>query len=133
LLFYIKLNFLDNTKMKELNVLGTPLKSCSTSPMTGFFRDGSCRTCHEDTGIHTACVVLTEQFLQFSKSRGNDLSTPMPQYNFPGLKAGDQWCLCAGRWVEAYKAGAAPKINLEATHEETLAIVSLDILKKFAI
>jgi uncharacterized protein (DUF2237 family) len=119
--------------MKELNVLGQSLQSCSQKPMTGFFRDGSCRTCHEDTGIHTVCAVMTDEFLSFSKSRGNDLSTPMPQYNFPGLRAGDQWCLCAGRWVEAFKAGAAPKVNLAATHEETLAIVGLDILKRFAI
>lgn len=117
----------------ELNVLGTQLEACCFQPMTGYFRDGHCRTDYSDTGIHTVCIEVTEVFLSFSKSAGNDLSTPHPQFNFPGLKEGDKWCLCAGRWVEAYKNGAAPKIHLKSTHEETLAVVSLDILKQFAL
>lgn len=118
---------------KVLNVYGEELRSCSINPITGFFRDGICNTCFEDSGMHTVCMVATEEFLEFSKKQGNDLSTPMPQYNFPGLKPGDKWCLCAGRWVEAFQAGAAPKVYLEATHEETLAVVSLETLEKFKV
>lgn len=114
----------------EKNVLGTDLKICSCEPMTGWFRDGYCKTDHDDQGIHTVCAVMNEEFLAFSKSRGNDLSTPTSF--FPGLKAGDHWCLCAGRWVEAYNAGMACPIVLESTHEETLAIVSINVLKEFA-
>lgn len=120
-------------KLESINVLGQTLDECSCSPMTGFFRDGSCNTAHEDRGIHTVCVECTDEFLEYSKSKGNDLTSPMPQFNFPGLKAGDHWCLCAGRWLEAYKAGKAPKVNLAATHEETLAIIPLRILKEFSI
>lgn len=114
-----------------LNVYGEQLRSCSINPITGFFRDGLCNTCFEDTGMHTVCIVATSEFLEFSKKQGNDLSTPAPQYNFKGLKPGDHWCLCAGRWVEAYQAGHAPYVNLEATHEETLAVIPLSILEKF--
>ena len=114
------------------NVLGTELQSCCKFPMTGFFRDGLCRTCSEDLGQHTACVVMTEKFLAFSKQAGNDLSTPMPQFDFPGLIAGDKWCLCAPRWVEAYEAGCAPQIILEATEESMLSLVSLEVLQEFA-
>lgn len=117
--------------MMEKNVLGTALKSCCQFPMTGFFRDGRCRTCPEDLGKHIACVVMTEDFLVFSKKAGNDLSTPIPQYDFPGLIPGDKWCLCALRWVEAYEAGVAPLLILEATEESMLDFVPLDELKKF--
>ena len=114
------------------NVLGTPLQPCSFDPNTGFFRDGHCHTCAQDHGSHTVCAVMTAEFLAFSKSRGNDLSSPMPQFEFPGLKAGDHWCLCAGRWLEAYEAGKAPKVNLEATNEAALAIVPLEALHEHA-
>lgn len=129
------INKIKRKNMSEiiLNVYGEELRSCSANPLTGYFRDGLCNTCFEDTGMHTVCMVATEEFLNFSKARGNDLSTPMPQYNFPGLKPGDKWCLCAGRWVEAYQAGVAPKLYLEATHEETLAVVSLEVLEKFKV
>ena len=115
------------------NVLGAPLQACSFDPNTGFFRDGHCHTCAQDHGSHTVCAVMTAEFLAFSKSRGNDLSSPMPQFEFPGLKAGDHWCLCAGRWLEAYEAGKAPKVNLEATNEAALAIVPLQALQEHAI
>ncbi|MBS4059245.1 MAG: DUF2237 domain-containing protein [Bacteroidetes bacterium] len=114
------------------NVFGEPLIECSTKPVTGFYRDGCCNTGEEDTGLHTVCAVMTEEFLVFSKSRGNDLSTPMPMYRFAGLKPGDRWCLCALRWVEAWKADKAPKVILEATHEKTLDFVPLQELVKFA-
>jgi uncharacterized protein len=116
-----------------LNVLGEPLAPCSLDPVTGFYRDGCCNTDYDDTGIHTVCVRVSAKFLAFSKQRGNDLSTPMPEFGFPGLKPGDQWCLCAGRWKEALDAGAAPSVVLAATHEETLAIVALDDLKRHAL
>lgn len=119
--------------MGSLNVLGGPLATCSTSPMTGFFRDGCCNTGPEDLGVHTVCVEMTAEFLAFSKSRGNDLSTPNPQFGFKGLKPGDRWCLCAARWAEALAAGAAPKVNLAATHEATLAFVTLEQLQQFAV
>ncbi len=115
------------------NVLGTELKTCCKSPLTGFYRDGSCKTGPQDRGVHTTCAQVTEEFLAFSKARGNDLSTPLPQYRFPGLKEGDCWCLCAARWVEAYEAGMAPKIKLEATHEKMLEYASLDVLKEYAV
>jgi len=115
------------------NVLGGPLQPCSFDPNTGFFRDGHCHTCAQDHGSHTVCAVMTADFLAFSKSRGNDLSTPMPQYEFPGLKPGDHWCLCAGRWLESYEAGMAPQVDLEATNEAALAIVPLDALQEHAI
>jgi len=116
-----------------LNVLGQPLAPCSLDPLTGFYRDGCCNTGYEDTGIHTVCVRVTAKFLAFSKRRGNDLSTPMPEFGFAGLSPGDQWCLCAGRWKEALDAGVAPPVMLAATHEETLAIVALDDLKRHAL
>jgi uncharacterized protein (DUF2237 family) len=115
------------------NVLGGPLQPCSFDPNTGFFRDGHCHTCAQDQGSHTVCAVMTAEFLAFSKSRGNDLTTPMPQYDFPGLKPGDHWCLCAARWLEAAEAGKAPQVNLEATHEAALAIVPLEALQQHAI
>jgi hypothetical protein len=107
------------------NVLGTALKKCCDSPKTGFFRDGFCYTGPKDHGIHVACATLTKEFLEFTKSKGNDLMTPRPEWNFPGLKPGDNWCLCALRWLEAKKAGVAPKLDLEATHEKMLEFAHL--------
>lgn len=115
------------------NVMGGELISCSLDPVTGFFRNGCCETGPHDVGLHTVCAVMTAEFLAYSKSVGNDLSTPMPEYGFPGLKPGDRWCLCAPRWKEALDAGAAPQLVLEATHEETLAIVPLGVLKDYAV
>ena len=115
------------------NVLGTELQMCSTDPITGFYRDGCCRTGADDVGLHLVCTEVTDEFLAFSKSRGNDLSTPNPAYQFPGLQSGDRWCLCASRWKEALEAGAPPQVVLEATHAVTLHIVSLDELKKYAV
>ena len=114
------------------NVMGGELLSCSLDPVTGFYRNGCCETGPEDMGLHTVCAVMTDDFLAFSKSMGNDLSTPRPEYGFSGLQAGDRWCLCAPRWKEALDAGMAPKLVLEATHEETLAIVPLGVLKDYA-
>ena len=114
------------------NVLGGELESCSTEPMTGFFRNGCCETGPHDTGMHTVCAVMTAEFLAFSKGAGNDLSTPRPEFAFPGLKPGDRWCLCAPRWKEALDPGMAPQLVLEACHEETLAIVPLGVLKDYA-
>jgi uncharacterized protein (DUF2237 family) len=115
------------------NVLGERLDICSIDPMTGFFRDGCCNTSRADAGSHTVCVVMTAEFLAFSKSAGNDLSTPMPQFGFRGLKPGDRWCLCAPRWQEAFEAGQAPRVVLRATHEGALAYCSLADLKRFAV
>ncbi|NIP30251.1 MAG: DUF2237 family protein [Candidatus Dadabacteria bacterium] len=117
----------------EKNVLGGELKDCSLNPMTGFFRDGCCRTDESDLGRHVVCVEVTDEFLEFSKSRGNDLSTPNLNFHFPGLKSGDRWCLCALRWQEAYEAGNAPQVYLQSTHESALEVISLNDLKKFAI
>jgi len=116
----------------ERNVFGEPLEICCLKPITGYFRDGSCRTDNEDIGTHTVCAVMTEDFLRFSSQMGNDLSTPIPYYKFPGLKEGDKWCLCVNRWIEAEKAGKAPKLILEATHEKTLEYTKLDLLVKYA-
>ena len=115
------------------NVLGEQLEICSMSPMTGFFRDGCCNTAQQDFGSHTVCVIMTAAFLEFSRSRGNDLSTPMPEYGFPGLKPGDRWCLCAPRWQEALEAGQAPRVVLRATQEGALDHCSLPDLKRFAV
>lgn len=117
----------------QKNVLGGPLRLCSNDPVTGFFRTGCCHTGPQDAGVHTVCAIMTDAFLGFSKSRGNDLSTPRPEFGFAGLKAGDRWCLCAARWKEAYDAGAAPRLVLAATHERTLSVVSLDALKAHAV
>ena len=114
------------------NVLGGELKSCSTKPMTGFFRNGCCETGAQDLGLHTVCAVMTAEFLAYSRIVGNDLSTPQPDLGFRGLRPGDRWCLCAPRWKEALDAGAAPQLVLEATHEETLAIVPLRTLSDHA-
>jgi len=120
-------------RSKQKNVLGGPLQVCSVSPMTGFYRTGCCETGSDDVGVHTVCVKVTAEFLEFSKSRGNDLSTPALHYNFPGLRPGDRWCLCAARWKEAFDAGVAPQVVLEATQEATLDIVDLDDLKAYAV
>ncbi len=115
------------------NVFGEPLQACCMDPMTGFYRDGHCNTGPQDRGTHVVCARMTEAFLQFTKARGNDLSTPVPMYNFPGLKPGDGWCLCALRWKEAHKAGVAPPVKLEATHEKALQYIEMDTLLKYAI
>jgi len=117
----------------ETNVLGGPLETCSRDPLTGFYRDGCCRTGPDDVGSHTVCVRLTDEFLAFSRSRGNDLSTPRPQYGFPGLKGGDSWCLCAPRWQEALEAGCAPRVFLGATHAGALDHCRLEDLKAHAV
>ncbi len=115
------------------NVLGYDLQPCSTDPLTGFYRDGCCNTGPGDGGIHTVCAVMTAEFLQFSVSRGNDLVTPVPAYEFPGLKPGDRWCLCAPRWKEAYDAGMAPQVVLESTHISTLEFATLEELKEHEV
>jgi len=117
---------------ESLNVFDEPLLSCSESPVTGFFRDGCCNTSDEDFGSHTVCVEVTQDFLDYSRFRGNDLSTPMPDFGFPGLQPGDRWCLCASRWLEAYEQGMAPKIFLTRTHKRALEIVELEKLKEYA-
>lgn len=115
------------------NVLGDDLIVCSTDPMTGFYRDGCCNTGSEDAGVHTVCAEVTAAFLTFSAERGNDLSTPRPEYGFAGLRPGDRWCLCASRWAEAFEAGSAPAVVLAATHARTLEWVSLDELRRHAV
>lgn len=115
------------------NVLGGPLQSCSLDPLTGFYRNGCCDTGPQDSGLHLICSVMTDEFLEFSRSRGNDLSTPNPLYRFPGLQAGDRWCLCAARWKEAYDAGMAPQVVLEATHMLALEFASLEELQEHAV
>ena len=117
---------------ESLNVFDEPLLSCSESPVTGFFRDGCCNTSDEDFGSHTVCVEVTQDFLDYSRFRGNDLSTPMPDFGFPGLQAGDRWCLCASRWLEAYEQDMAPKVFLTRTHKRALKIVELEKLKEHA-
>ena len=117
----------------KINVLGEPLKPCSEDPVTGFFRDGCCNTSPEDLGRHVVCIRVTSEFLEFSRSRGNDLSTPMPEFGFSGLQAGDQWCLCAARWQEALEANAAPRVVLQSTHAAALQVVKLADLKKYAL
>jgi uncharacterized protein len=119
--------------MDSLNVLGTELRACSFDPVTGYFRDGCCNTDEDDHGTHVVCVRVSAEFLAFSRKRGNDLSTPRPEYRFAGLKPGDRWCLCALRWQEALQAGAAPPVNLQATHARALDILSLDDLKAHAL
>lgn len=115
------------------NVLGDQLESCCSAPVTGFYRNGFCQTGEDDIGTHIACAEMTEEFLNFTKSRGNDLSTPIPMYNFPGLKPGDCWCLCILRWKEAYEAGVAPKLNLKATNIKALNFIDLEVLKEFEL
>jgi uncharacterized protein (DUF2237 family) len=119
--------------MARENVLGGPLEPCSLEPLTGFYRNGCCDTGAEDVGSHTVCAIMTAAFLRFSAARGNDLSTPQPDFGFPGLKPGDRWCLCAARWQEAFEAGAAPKVSLMASHAEALAVVRLEDLLAHAL
>jgi hypothetical protein len=118
---------------ESVNVLGGPLAPCSTSPMTGFFRNGCCDTSPLDRGSHTVCAVMTAEFLAFSKARGNDLSTPRPEFGFPGLAPGDRWCLCASRWREAWEAGKAPRLRLDATHARALEVCPIEALRAHAI
>lgn len=115
------------------NVFGYPLETCGTDPLTGFLRDGCCNTNHDDRGIHTVCARVTREFLEYSRAQGNDLTTANPTMGFQGLSPGDNWCLCAGRWLEAHKAGVAPGIYLGATHEETLAVIPLEVLNEYAL
>ncbi|MFD2231129.1 DUF2237 family protein [Alkalimarinus sediminis] len=117
---------------KSVNVFGDPLISCSEDPITGFFRDGCCNTNDQDLGSHTVCIEATQAFLEFSRFKGNDLSTPMPDFGFPGLKAGDRWCLCAARWLEAHEQGMAPRVHLSRTHIKALEIIPLEVLKGYA-
>jgi uncharacterized protein (DUF2237 family) len=118
-------------KDDSINVLGGALTICGTDPVTGFFRDGHCNTCAADQGSHTVCAVMTAEFLALSKYLGNDLSTPRPEYRFAGLKPGDAWCLCAGRFLQAHEEGCAPKVNLEATHKRALEVVPLEVLERY--
>ena len=120
-------------KDDSINVRGTELVICGTDPVTGFFRDGFCNTCDADQGSHTVCAIMTDEFLAFSKYVGNDLSTPRPQYGFAGLKAGDSWCLCATRFLQAHHEGCAPKVHLEATHQRALKIVPIEVLEENAV
>jgi uncharacterized protein len=123
----------ESTATQALNVLGEPLELCSCEPMTGWFRDGSCRTNGADIGRHTVCCVVNEAFLSYSRALGNDLSTPAPQYSFPGLKPGDHWCVCAPRWLEAHQDGMAPPVRLAATEQSTLEVVPLELLLQNAV
>ncbi len=123
----------DEQMDESLNVFGEPLDDCSRNPLTGFFRDGCCNTSQQDAGSHTVCVELSAEFLEFSRLRGNDLSTARPELGFPGLKPGDRWCLCAARWLEAYEANAAPRVWLTRTHQRALEVTPLNVLREFAI
>lgn len=123
---------LANPVETALNVLGEPLAVCSCAPMTGWFRDGSCRTNGADLGLHTVCCVVDEAFLSYTRAQGNDLSTPMPDYDFPGLKPGDHWCVCAKRWLEAFEDGMAPRVCLEACEQSTLSVIPLELLQQHA-
>ena len=118
---------------ESLNVFGEALQACSEEPLTGFFRDGCCNTSPQDVGSHTVCVEVTEAFLEYSRFRGNDLSTPMPEYGFPGLREGDRWCLCAARWLEAYRHEMAPRVFLQRTHQRALEIVPIELLREYAV
>lgn len=118
---------------RQLNVFGEPLATCSDAPKTGWYRSGCCETDPTDHGSHTVCALMTAEFLDFSRSRGNDLSTPRPEFGFPGLRPGDRWCLCVARWQEAFLAGCAPRVNLRATHQRALDVVALVDLKAHAI
>ena len=118
-------------KDNELNILGTVLKACCANPATGYFRDGFCRTIQEDAGTHILCTIVTQEFLDYTKSRGNDLSTPIPHWSFPGLEPGSKWCLCISRWLEAERAGKAPFVVLEATDQKALEYTTLEVLQKY--
>ena len=118
---------------QAINVFGEQLKICGTDPITGFYRDGACNTCRDDAGSHTVCIETSQEFLDYSKSKGNDLSTPVPAFKFEGLEPGDSWCVCAGRWLEAEKSGMAPRLNLQSTHIRALEIIPMELLKKYAV
>lgn len=118
---------------ESVNVLGETLEACGSDPLTGFYRDGCCNTGPDDLGSHTVCTVVTDEFLEFSRNKGNDLSTPRPEFDFPGLRAGDGWCLCAARWNEALEAGCAPRVRLRATHKAALEICDLADLKRHGV
>lgn len=123
-----------NPEMDEpLNVFGEPLIACGDNPTTGFYRDGFCNTCVQDVGSHTVCIEISKDFLEYSRFKGNDLSTPMPEYGFPGLKPGDSWCLCAARWSEAQKEDMAPRVHLMRTHIRSLEIVPLELMRQYAV
>lgn len=125
---------MEDTDLKsQKNVWGEPITGCSDNPLTGFYRSGGCHSGPQDFGMHTVCVEVTAEFLAFSKDAGNDLSTPMPEYDFPGLQPGDRWCLCAARWQQAYEAGRAPRVLLAGTHENTLSLIEIDDLKQHAL
>lgn len=118
---------------ESVNVLGEPLVLCGDDPVTGFYRDSLCNTCDEDIGSHTVCIEATKEFLEYSRFKGNDLSTPMPEHGFEGLKPGDGWCLCAARWLEAYESNMAPRVYLTRTHKKALDVVPIELLKKYAM
>lgn len=118
---------------EAINVLGEPLQNCSERPLTGYFRDGLCNTCAEDAGSHTVCILASKEFLEYSRFKGNDLSTPIPEYGFEGVKPGDSWCLCAARWLEAYDSGMAPRVHLTRTHERALDVIEFEKLREFAV
>ena len=120
-------------KDEEINVLGEPLQACSERPLTGFFRDAMCNTCNEDVASHTVCIQASKEFLEYSRFKGNDLSTPVPEYGFAGVKPGDGWCLCAARWLEAYQSGMAPRVHLMKTHKRALEVVPLEKLREYAV
>jgi uncharacterized protein (DUF2237 family) len=120
-------------KDEAISVLGEPLVACGENPVTGFFRDAYCNTCKEDVGSHTVCIETSREFLEYSRSKGNDLSTPMPEYGFEGLRPGDTWCLCAARWLQAYHDDMAPRIYLRRTHQRALDTVPMELLKQFAM
>lgn len=124
---------LDESRPRARNVLGGALAACSYEPRTGFYRDGCCNVGPDDAGVHAVCAEMTAEFLSFSAARGNDLSTPAPRFGFPGLAPGDRWCLCLERWIEAYRAGVAPRVVLAATHEVVLQRVPLEVLRRFAL
>ena len=116
-----------------INVFGEPIETCSDRPLTGYFRDGCCNTSDDDIGSHTVCVEVTQEFLEFSRFKGNDLSTPRPEFGFAGLKPGDRWCLCAARWMEAHESSMAPRVILRGTHQRALEIAPLELLRSFAV
>ena len=120
-------------KDDEINVLGEPLQSCSDKPLTGYFRDGVCNTCDQDVGSHTVCIQASKEFLEYSRFQGNDLSTPIPEYEFEGVKPGDNWCLCAARWLDAYQNGMAPRVHLTRTHKRALEVVEFEKLREYAV
>lgn len=120
-------------KDDEINVLGEPLQSCSDKPLTGFYRDGKCNTCDQDTGSHTVCILASQEFLEYSRFSGNDLSTPIPEFGFEGVRPGDNWCLCAARWLQALEKGMAPRVHLMRTHKRALEIIEIEKLREYAI